>query len=119
MFKINESSDAVVEDYHNDVLDYSVEFLNSITITYTRLLLPCFLKLKVGCIVMLLRNLNPTLGLCNGTRPILERQLHVLLMPKLFVVAIWKTEFLFLEFVFSHLTVNCLLNLVNFSFPSA
>ncbi|CAH2092098.1 unnamed protein product [Euphydryas editha] len=31
MFKIDESSDAVVEDDHNDVLNYPVEFLNSIT----------------------------------------------------------------------------------------
>ena len=29
---------------------------------------PAKLVLKVGCIVMLLRNLNPQKGLCNGTR---------------------------------------------------
>nr|CAH7764830.1 unnamed protein product [Callosobruchus chinensis] len=57
LLKIYESSDAVVEDDQNDVLNYPVEFLNSITPAG---LPPHILKLKVGCIVMLLRNLNPT-----------------------------------------------------------
>lgn len=69
LLKIYESSDAVVEDDHNDVLNYPVEFLNSITPAG---LPPHILKLKVGCIVMLLRNLNPTVGLCNGTRLIVR-----------------------------------------------
>ena len=33
---------------------------------------PHELKLKVGCIIMLLRNLHATRGLCNGTRLIIE-----------------------------------------------
>ncbi|SAM03783.1 hypothetical protein [Absidia glauca] len=33
---------------------------------------PSKLTLKVGCIVMLLRNLNPKKGLCNGTRLIVK-----------------------------------------------
>nr|CAH7714780.1 unnamed protein product [Callosobruchus chinensis] len=69
LLKIYESSDAVVEDDQNDVLNYPVEFLNSITPAG---LPPHILKLKVGCIVMLLRNLNPTVGLCNGTRLIVR-----------------------------------------------
>lgn len=71
VLKIYESSDAVVVDDHNhtDVLNYPVEYLNSITPAG---LPPHTLKLKVGCIVMLLRNLNPTLGLCNGTRLIIR-----------------------------------------------
>ncbi|GBP55934.1 ATP-dependent DNA helicase PIF1 [Eumeta japonica] len=69
LLKIYESSDAVVEDDQNDVLNYPVEFLNSITPAG---LPPHILKLKVCCIVMLLRNLNPTVGLCNGTRLIVR-----------------------------------------------
>lgn len=46
------------------------EYLNSINIPG----LPSHeLKLKVGVIVMLMRNLNQTLGLCNGTRMIVTK----------------------------------------------
>ena len=34
---------------------------------------PSKLTLKEGCIVMLLRNLNPQIGLCNGTRLIVKK----------------------------------------------
>ncbi|CEP09018.1 hypothetical protein [Parasitella parasitica] len=33
---------------------------------------PAKLKLKRGCIIMLLRNINPQIGLCNGTRLIVK-----------------------------------------------
>ncbi|XP_074327972.1 uncharacterized protein LOC141665887 [Apium graveolens] len=46
---------------------FPVEYLNSINMS-------CFLnhelQIKVGCTVMLMRNLNQILGLCNGTRMI-------------------------------------------------
>ncbi|KAF7762454.1 hypothetical protein Agabi119p4_9047 [Agaricus bisporus var. burnettii] len=45
---------------------------------------PAQLKLKIGCPLILLRNLNPSQGLCNGTRMILlhaaERVLEVLIL---------------------------------------
>jgi len=44
---------------------YSPEFLRSLKISD---LPPGELKLKVGVLIILLRNLNPSEGLCNGTR---------------------------------------------------
>jgi ATP-dependent DNA helicase PIF1 len=44
---------------------YPTEFLNSLSITG---LCDHELHLKVGVPVMLLRNLDPSRGLCNGTR---------------------------------------------------
>ncbi|XP_042895824.2 ATP-dependent DNA helicase PIF1-like [Parasteatoda tepidariorum] len=46
-------------------LRYSIEYLNSINLPG---LPPHQLKLKVGCIVMLIRNISIVDGLCNGTR---------------------------------------------------
>lgn len=51
---------------HSDV--YPVEFLNSLVLSGLPL---AHLKLKQGCPLMLLRNLDPSIGLCNGTRLIL------------------------------------------------
>lgn len=55
--------DATVNDYQ----PYPTEYLNSLTSAGLPL---SKLALKVGCPVMLLRNLDPTRGLCNGTRMI-------------------------------------------------
>jgi hypothetical protein len=49
---------------------YSVEFMNTLQfsgITNHKL------KLKVGVPILLLRNLNQSIGLCNGTRLIVKR----------------------------------------------
>jgi ATP-dependent DNA helicase PIF1 len=54
----------------NDDLLYPVEYLNSITCSGLPL---SKLKLKVGCPVIILRNLNPGEGVCNGTRGIVTR----------------------------------------------
>ena len=49
---------------------FPVEYLNSIN-------MPCIpkheLRLKVGSVVMLMRNLNQIMGLCNGTRMIVRK----------------------------------------------
>lgn len=52
---------------------YPQEFINSIQLSglpYHRLLL------KIGVPIMLLRNLNPSKGLCNGTRLIVTQLTH-------------------------------------------
>jgi hypothetical protein len=72
------SADSVVlEDGAQDGFQpLPVEFLNSITTSGLPL---AHLKLKEGCPLMLLRNLDPSIGLCNGTRMRLIRmKRHVL-----------------------------------------
>jgi ATP-dependent exoDNAse (exonuclease V) alpha subunit len=56
------SFDSVVDDPYNY---YPSEFLNTLT---PNGLPPHVLKLKIGCPVILLRNIDPAGGLCNGTR---------------------------------------------------
>jgi hypothetical protein len=56
------SFDSAVDDPNNY---YPSEFLNTLT---PNGLPPHVLKLKIGCPVILLRNINPAGGLCNGTR---------------------------------------------------
>jgi ATP-dependent DNA helicase PIF1 len=56
------SFDTAVDDPHNY---YPSEFLNTLT---PNGLPPHVLKLKIGCLVILLRNIDPANGLCNGTR---------------------------------------------------
>ena len=68
----------------NDDLLYPVEYLNSINCSGLPL---AKLKLKVGCPVMILRNLNPGEGVCNGSRGIVtqmsDRVLEVRLLIRL------------------------------------
>ena len=61
------SADSVpVGDVNSDEgLYVTTEFLNNINLSG---LPPFKLTVKVGCVMMLLRNLNPKKGLCNGTR---------------------------------------------------
>ncbi|GBN44174.1 hypothetical protein AVEN_209054-1 [Araneus ventricosus] len=67
---VYEAVDDIVSDDPNDRLAFPVEFLNSLTPTG----MPSYkLNLKPGCIIMLLRNLAPTKGLCNGTRLIVTK----------------------------------------------
>lgn len=53
------------ESESDEVFRVSPEYLQTINPAY---LPPATLTLKVGCIVMLLRNINAGAGLCNGTR---------------------------------------------------
>jgi len=72
------SADSVVLEagVNTDFQPYPVEFLNSLKTSGLPL---AQLALKIGCPLMLLRNLDPINGLCNGTRMILLKiQAHVL-----------------------------------------
>ncbi len=67
------SSDSISKctDAPNDAdILYPVEYLNTLN---TNNFPPHRLKLKIGAPVMLLRNLNQSLGLCNGTRIIITQ----------------------------------------------
>ncbi|XP_073427380.1 ATP-dependent DNA helicase PIF1-like [Dendrobates tinctorius] len=64
-YKLYKSDDSVDVDNEDEREHYPVEFLNSVMPSG----MPSHrLQLKVGTIVMLLRNLNAKNGLCNGTR---------------------------------------------------
>lgn len=69
------SADSVEKEEGVNADLFPMEFLNSLQVNG---LPPHQLKLTVGMIVMLLRNINKSLGLCNGTRLIVRRlQDHV------------------------------------------
>jgi len=62
------SHDSVEENEHQ----YPIEYINSLSSSGMP---PHALQLKKHCVIMLLRNLDPANGLCNGTRYIVD-QLH-------------------------------------------
>jgi hypothetical protein len=69
--KVLTSADSVdvPNQNHGGYQPYPVEYLNSLTASGLPL---SKLSLKIGCPVMLLRNLDPSRGLCNGTRMIVK-----------------------------------------------
>ena len=69
--RIYHSANWVVSENDDDISSiYSVKFLNSINASGLPL---AKLKLKIGCLVIVLRNLNPAQGVCNGTRGVVIR----------------------------------------------
>lgn len=77
--KVYHSFDSVDDDSTNN---YTIDFLNSIT---PNGLPPHVLKVKINCPVILLRNLDPNKGLCNGTRLMVIALQTTQLMLKLLV----------------------------------
>lgn len=67
--KVYNSSDTLIPHDTTDASNYPPEILYELTPSGMP---PHILELKVGSIVILLRNLNPKKGLCNGTRLIIE-----------------------------------------------
>ncbi|XP_024962835.1 uncharacterized protein LOC112503015 [Cynara cardunculus var. scolymus] len=59
--KVYYSFDEAEDDRNNF---YPMEFLNSLTVSDLPL---HYLRLKIGCPIILLRNIDPSNGLCNGT----------------------------------------------------
>ena len=62
------SYDSLLDD--SQQAKYPTEFLNSLNISGMP---PRNLKLKIGLPIMLLRNINPNAGLCNGTRLTIQK----------------------------------------------
>ncbi|XP_053571517.1 uncharacterized protein LOC128661269 [Bombina bombina] len=67
--KIYLSSDSIDDQTDEDAQNYPIEFLNELAPSGMPL---HKLKIKLGSIIMLLRNLNTKRGLCNGTRLIVK-----------------------------------------------
>ena len=76
--KVFQSVDKAIIEEGADQIEahYSTEYLNSINASVIHL---SELKLKIGCPIMILCNLDPANGLCNGAQAILTRfSTHVL-----------------------------------------
>ena len=73
------SIDSVRCDDQDEQRNYPTEFLNSLTPSGMP---PHNLILKVGAIVMVLRNLDPKNGICNGTRLIVTKKHRNLIEAK-------------------------------------
>jgi hypothetical protein len=74
------SADSVGSEGDEEEFQYPVEHLNSMNASGLPL---AKLVLKKGCPVMVLRNLNPSQGVCNGTRGILTRMTNRVLEIRL------------------------------------
>ncbi|GBN39618.1 hypothetical protein AVEN_37157-1 [Araneus ventricosus] len=67
---VYDSSDCILSEDSQDQLSYPEEFLNSLTHTGMP---PHKLRFKKSAVIMLLQNLMPSKGLCNGTRLIVTK----------------------------------------------
>jgi hypothetical protein len=96
------SFDTAVDDSNNY---YPSEFLNTLT---PNGLPPHVLKLKVGCPIMLPRNIDPANGLCNGTRLVVSKK--TVLMLKLSLASMLECEFSCLVYPCAPLMMRCSLS---------
>lgn len=77
-----QSADAALVERGADMTEarHTVEYLNTLICSG---LPPSKLRLKVGCPVMVLRNLAPTKGVCNGSRAVVTRMTQRVLEVRL------------------------------------
>jgi ATP-dependent DNA helicase PIF1 len=79
--RVYKSIDSIEDrDNEEDDFNYPVEFLNSLSLNGMP---PHELKLSVGSVVVLLRNLNKSKGLCNGTRLVITQLLNHAIKAKI------------------------------------
>ncbi|GFX33358.1 ATP-dependent DNA helicase [Trichonephila clavipes] len=64
------NADSIISEDDEEQNNFQLDFINGITPSGMPLHV---LNLKVGAVIMLLRNLNPSAGLCNGTRLIIRK----------------------------------------------
>ncbi|GFW39472.1 ATP-dependent DNA helicase [Trichonephila clavipes] len=64
------SADSIISEDHEEQNNFQLDFINGITPSGMP---PHVLNLKIGAVIMLLRNLNPSVGLCNETRLIIRK----------------------------------------------
>ena len=78
--KVYHSADTIVDLGEGEIDMYPAEYLNSINISGIPL---ATLKLKVGVPVMVMRNLAPLDGVCNGTRGIITQMSNMVIEIRL------------------------------------
>jgi len=106
------SFDCEMDDLHNY---YPEEFLNTLT---SNGLPPHVLKLKIGCPVILLRNIDSANGLCNGTRLIIRGFQKNTIYVEIVLGCMLESEFFCLAYPYARLTMKCSLSdLIKSSFP--
>jgi ATP-dependent DNA helicase PIF1 len=98
------SFDCAVDDPHNY---YPEEFLNTLT---PNDLSPHVLKLKIGCPVILLRNIDPENGLCNGTRIIIRGFQKNTIDVEIVLGSTLESRFFCLAYPYARRTTRCSLS---------